>query len=138
MSFRPRFKGPPQNKYGNSRCIVTPDLMILTAADLARGIIARTKSDLNFQSLREAKRYVYLKQLEKQGLIRNLRMQVPFKLTTRNKEGLDVLVSTYRADFVFERDGVEVVEDSKGMKTETYLLKKKWVFLQHGIEIQEV
>lgn len=146
MVFRPRFRGRGgSKKFGNKRCIVTPQLGIFTAEDLARANIARSKSDLSFASMREAKRYVYLRQLEMAGEIRNLRLQVPFPLMTTTPEGLQAVVTRYMADFVYERlvgPGVpqwrEIVEDSKGFKDQKYEIKAKWVKIQYGIVIQEV
>ncbi len=146
MTFKPGFRGAGgSKKFGNKRCIVTPQLGIFTADDMARAKIERTKSDLSFASTREAKRYVYLKQLEMAGEIRNLRLQVPFPLMTTTPEGLQAVVTRYMADFVYERmlgPGVpqwrEIVEDSKGFKDQKYELKCKWLKLQYGIVIQEV
>lgn len=133
---------PRRNKFSNNRCIVTPALGIFTDADMTRAGIGRTKSDVSFPSKREAKRYVYLKQLEQAGEIRNLECQRPFPLVTQTPDGHAAVVSTYRADFVYERIAGDqwesIVEDSKGFPTDIYKLKKKWVKLQYGVEIQEV
>lgn len=95
-----------------------------------------------FDSAREARRYGELRLLEKGGYISNLRLQVPFELIP-NQKNIDGKVVerkvSYIADFVYlDRDGRTVVEDSKGMKTEVYKLKKKLMRYVHGIEIKEV
>ena len=87
---------------------------------------------LVFQSKREARRWQELKLEQKSGLIKNLRRQVPFSIAV-NK----IHVCVYRADFVYQIRGEEVVEDSKGKKTEAYILKKKLLFACHGIVIKE-
>ena len=38
---------------------------------------------------------------------------------------------------LMERAGKTVYEDSKGMKTKEYLLKRKLLYWRHGIEITE-
>lgn len=44
----------------------------------------------------------------------------------------------YVADFVYQTDGFTVVEDTKGMRTKDYVLKRKMMLYFHGIRIQEV
>lgn len=45
----------------------------------------------------------------------------------------------YIADFVYkDKEGNEVVEDTKGMRTKEYLLKKKMMRALLGIQIKEV
>ena len=95
-----------------------------------------------FDSAREARRYGELKLLEKGGYISGLQLQVPFELIP-NQKNIDGKVVerkvSYIADFVYlDRDGRTVVEDSKGMRTEVYKLKKKLMRYVHGIEIKEV
>lgn len=94
---------------------------------------------IRFQSKREARRWQQLQLQQSMGLIRRLSRQVPLPIWTVNLEtGEIVTVARYFADFRYERDGRVVWEDAKGMKTETYLLKKKLVEALHGIEIEEV
>ena len=46
---------------------------------------------------------------------------------------------TYIADFVyFDEKGNLVVEDTKGMRTDTYIIKRKLMLHVHGIRIHEV
>lgn len=92
-----------------------------------------------FQSKREASRYRQLLLLVRAGEIDDLRLQVPFAITVVNLETGEIrVVSKYLADFVYRRQGVQVIEDVKGMKTETYKLKKKLVEAIHGVRITEV
>ena len=44
----------------------------------------------------------------------------------------------YYADFVYKRNGVQIVEDVKGMRTEVYKIKKKLMLERYGIRIEEV
>lgn len=95
---------------------------------------------IRFQSRREATRYLQLRALELRGEIRQLERQVPFPIETVNLvTGEITRVARYFADFTYlTADGRRVVEDAKGMRTETYKLKKRLVEAQHGITITEV
>ena len=44
----------------------------------------------------------------------------------------------YVADFVYEENGKQVVEDTKGYKTKDYILKRKMMLWFHDIRIKEV
>ena len=95
--------------------------------------------DGTFDSKREYARWCELKLLERAGEIEDLRRQVSYTLvgsqkgTTRNERPIN-----YRADFVYYKDGELVVEDSKGMRTPEYVIKRKLMKYFHDIEIQEV
>jgi len=85
-----------------------------------------------FHSKGEANRYCELKLLEKVGKIKDLKLQVPFKIYIK-----EILICKYIADFVYFEDSKEVVEDFKGVKTASYNLKKKLMKAVHNIEIKE-
>lgn len=86
-----------------------------------------------FPSRKEGRRYCVLKQLERAGLISNLRLQVPYKLVVNG-----VLVSEYVADFVYDNaEAKDIVEDVKGHRTREYLMKRKLMKACHGITILE-
>lgn len=105
-----------------------------------------------FDSLKEKRRYCQLRLLEKQGMISNLRLQVPFELIpaiyedeivklktkTKVKKKLIQRATTYVADFVYETMGKTIVEDTKGFRTKEYELKKKMMRAFLGIEIKEI
>lgn len=82
----------------------------------------------SFDSKREARRYIVLRAQQLTGEISNLRCQVTY----------DLGVCIYKADFVYDRDGETIVEDVKGYRTQTYLLKKKLMLERWGIEIKEI
>lgn len=87
-----------------------------------------------FASGGEAARWASLRLLETVGKITNLRRQVRIPLLARAPNGLDVHVADYVADYVYDRDGEEVVEDHKpraGMD-DVAKLKLKWVAAQRG------
>lgn len=123
----------PQNKYGNKK--VTVD-------------------GITFDSVKEANRYMELKILEKAGEITDLKLQYPFELVPakyeyyerygkkgqRLKDGKRTIEQSvvYKADFLYRENGRWVVEDTKGKKTEAYIIKRKLMLHVHGIRIREV
>jgi len=89
---------------------------------------------MTFDSRKEGERYLFLRSEQLAGRISDLRCQVPFELIP--KQGKERPV-TYVADFVYIRDGKQVVEDTKGFRTDVYKIKRKLMLYIHGIEIQE-
>jgi hypothetical protein len=83
--------------------------------------------NINFSSKREANRYVELKLLQKAGLISNLSLQPEFMLQPGfEKNGKRYRPIRYIADFrYFDERGNDIVEDTKGVRTKVYRLKKK-------------
>lgn len=119
-----------------------------------------TRGGKTFDSKREADRYDELVLLEKQGVIQNLEWQkeyllIPAQYKTVEQYGkhgarikdkrilLERKVS-YIADFVYEKDGETIVEDSKGYRNPSsapyakFVLKRKLMLWIHGIRITEV
>lgn len=93
----------------------------------------RTEVDgIKFHSKKEAARYLILKDEVANGSISDLRLQVPYKLMVDGK-----LICKYLADFVYIKDGIEIVEDVKGRITPVYSLKKKMMKLILGVDILE-
>lgn len=111
-----------------------------------------TFDGITFASKKEGMRYVVLKQQEKDGLISNLRLQVPYELIPAIYKDEEKQLKTkskmvkrlvqravhYVADFVYDKDGETIVEDTKGMRTAEYKLKKKMMLALKGIQIKEV
>ena len=110
-----------------------------------------------FDSRKEAKYYLYLKNLERQGAISNLRLQVPYEIVPAIYETQTVHLKTkdktvekcvqkavhYLADFVYTvtETGKEEVVDVKSAATredKVYVLKKKMMRAFNGITITEV
>lgn len=109
-----------------------------------------------FDSRREYKRFTELQLLERAGEISNLRMQVPFTLIPAQYEWYERYGKNgqrltngqkcverecaYVADFVYidNATGKKVVEDTKGMRTKDYIIKRKLMLHVHGIKIKEV
>ena len=81
-----------------------------------------------FDSKDETKRYIVLREMEKAGLILNLRTQVSFDLVPALEiEGRREKGVRYVADFVYFKDGKEVIEDVKSAPTKTreFVIKRK-------------
>jgi hypothetical protein len=99
-----------------------------------------------FDSRREADYWLLLKSREQLGEIANLRRQVRFELCCPDQSApnLSTVVAYFVADFVYETYNIVTdknvmhVLDAKGMRTQIYKLKAKWMMLQHGIMVQEV
>lgn len=87
-----------------------------------------------FDSQRELKRWGELKLLEKAGKIKNLQRQVPYELIPKRGRLRKIV---FIADFVYEKDGKTVVEDSKGYRNRLYMLKWRLMEFIHGIEVLE-
>jgi len=94
-----------------------------------------TIDGIKFRSIREGNRYKLLKELEKRGEITNLVLQPKFVLVEDKSIGFKL---TYVADFQYTIQGVNVVEDVKGVKTNVYKQKKKLMLKKYGIAIKEV
>ena len=96
---------------------------------------------IKFDSRREARRYQQLQLLLKAGEITQLQMQKKYTLIPAQKKpsGGTERAVTYTADFVYrDKEGNEVVEDAKGIKTQQYIIRRKLMLYAHGIEVKEV
>jgi hypothetical protein len=90
---------------------------------------------IEFDSAKEAGRYVELRYLLLAGEIKCLERQVEFGLEVNGEK-----VASYFADFVYWQEGKMIVEDVKSRftgKMAVYRLKKKLMRQCHGIEILE-
>lgn len=89
-----------------------------------------------FDSKAEAARWQELQLLERAGEIKELERQVEYELIPKQKGERAV---KYIADFRYvDQDGKTVVEDTKGVKTPVYILKRKLMLRVHGIRVREV
>ena len=109
------------NKYGNKKVII---------------------DGIKFDSKLEGSRYRELKLMEKAKIIKDLKLQVPFELIpSYKKNGKTIKATKYIADFVYydNEKKQQVIEDTKGMKTEIYKLKKKiFEYKYPELEIVEI
>lgn len=114
-----------------------------------------TVDGVAFDSRKEYLRWCELCLLEKAGQITDLKRQVKYvlipaqyeeyeryseKTGKRLKNGTRCIEKecSYVADFVYKQDGHTVVEDTKGYKTETYIVKRKLMLHVHCIRIHEI
>ena len=113
-----------------------------------------TVGGITFDSKREAKRYQELYFQQKAGEITGLELQRRFELIPaqyetyarygkngqRLKDGRRCLEKAvfYVADFIYFKGDQMIVEDTKGMKTKDYIIKRKLMLYVHGIRIEEV
>lgn len=89
-----------------------------------------------FDSKREAAHWQELRLMERAGEISDLRRQVRYELVPKLPGERPV---DYIADFVYrDKNGNEVVEDVKGVRTPVYIIKRKLMLWRHGIRIREV
>ena len=109
-----------------------------------------------FDSYKEARRWDQLALLQKAGKITDLQRQVKYELIPaqyetferyskkgeRLKDGTRLLERKveYVADFCYTdaETGENIVEDTKGVRTKDYILKRKLMLAVHGIRIKEV
>lgn len=109
-----------------------------------------------FDSRKEYNRYFELKMLEHAGQITDLKRQVKFVLIPSQYAESDEVYTkgprkgqkkqgpllekecAYYADFTYKVNGKLVVEDTKGMITKDYILKRKMMLHFYGVRIREV
>lgn len=98
------------------------------------------RDGIEFDSIKECQRYCELKLMQRAGVISDLQMQVPFELIPSQRIDGKVVerAVNYIADFVYQQNGLKVVEDTKGMRTKDYIIKRKLMLHIHGIRIVEV
>lgn len=121
MAYRYKMPGKRPNKYGNKK----------------------TEFDgQTFDSKKELSRYKTLKAMLEIGVISELRRQQKFVLIPSQRiEGkLIEREASYIADFVYvdNETGRTIVEDTKGFRTDTYILKRKMMLWKYGIRIKEI
>ena len=101
-----------------------------------------TIDGVTFDSKLEAPRYTELKLLERKGLIKDLVLQPSDELIPGFKKGNKTFKKTsYIADFSYYDNelGKTIIEDTKGFKTDVYVLKKKmFEYLYKDLTIREV
>lgn len=99
------------------------------------------KKSGGYDSTKEHNRANELKLMQRAGLISNLREQVKYVLipTQRDSDGnLLEKECSYKADFVYTKNGATIVEDTKGFRTPEYIIKRKLMLQVHGISIVEI
>jgi hypothetical protein len=99
------------------------------------GAVPTEVDGVYFPSKLEAKRYTELKMSERAGTIAALELQPRFPIVVNG-----IAIAEYRADFRYRSmpSGDVVIEDSKGVKTPVYRIKKRLVEALYRIKIIEV
>lgn len=111
---------------------------------------------ITFDSKKEANRFRELQLLERAGKITALQRQVKYVLIPTQREFSNEIYKkgahqghfkpgkvlekecSYIADFAYIQDGAYVVEDTKGVRTEAYKIKRKLMLERYEIQIREV
>lgn len=98
---------------------------------------------ITFDSEREARRYGELMALRLAGEIRDLELQKSFELIPVQRDSAGRVIERavrYKADFYYYdvRCRCYVVEDTKGVRTDDYIIKRKLMLYVHGIRIREI
>lgn len=113
---------------------------------------ARSVDGIIHDSRKEARRWNELLLLQRAGQITDLKRQVKFVLIPAQREQITVgkrggikqgkLIErecSYIADFVYtDKDGKLTVEDTKGIKTKDYIIKRKLMLYVHKIKVKEI
>ena len=87
---------------------------------------------IKFDSKKEATRYSHLELMQRSGVISGLALQPRFVICPQHKwNGKTQRKKSYVADFRYIKDGVETVEDVKGMRTAVYILKRSLFLTQY-------
>lgn len=109
-----------------------------------------TRNGITYDSIKEANRHCELIWLEREGEVSQLQRQVKYELIPSQYENILSLNGKYKkvcteracfyiADFVYlDKNGLTIVEDVKGIKTEVYKIKRKLMLYIHNIKIKEV
>lgn len=111
---------------------------------------------ITFDSKKEANRFRELQLLERAGKITALQRQVKYVLIPTQREFSNEIYKkgahqghfkpgkvlekecSYIADFAYFQDNKYVVEDTKGVRTEAYKIKRKLMLERYGIKAKEV
>lgn len=111
---------------------------------------------MTFDSKKELRRYKELLLLKEAGKIQNLQTQVKFVLIPTQREASSEVYKkgpnvgklkpgkviekecAYIADFVYSENGKMIVEDTKGVKTKEYIIKRKLMLYNYGIRVKEI
>lgn len=95
-----------------------------------------------FDSKKELQRYKQLLLQQKAGAITDLETQVKFLLIPTQRDDNGKVIErecSYYADFTYkDSNNNTVVEDTKGVRTAEYIIKRKLMLMMYGIRIIEI
>lgn len=106
------------------------ELCLLQRAGKITGLDRQVKFELipaQYRTVETGERY------KRNNLARGIRAGDP-----KTKEVCLEQSCVYIADFVYKQDGRQVVEDTKGVRTADYIIKRKLMLLVYGIKIKEI
>jgi len=86
-----------------------------------------------FDSLAEGRYYQGLKLMLLNGDIHDLEVHPKFEIMVNGTR-----IGNYYADFRYFENGVQVIDDVKGVRTPVYKLKRKLVEAIYGVKIREI
>jgi len=105
------------------------------------GAIKTVIDGFTFDSKAEARRYTDLLILQRAGKIHNLELQPVFELAPKVKiagESRTRPALRFTADFAYDEDGQQVVEDVKGVVTQAFRIRQHLMKTVHGIDVRVV
>lgn len=98
-----------------------------------------TEDGLKFDSQKEYKRWIVLKDMEEKGEIHDLKRQIPFVLHCPSIDGDSKKVGKYISDFCYYVGDEYIVEDVKSFftaKNSLFIWKKRHIREEYGIIIR--
>ncbi len=96
------------------------------------GAVRTTIDGTSFASKKEANRYLELKMFQKSGQITDLVLQPSYVLQEGFCKGKNkVRPIKYIADFQYMQNGKLIVEDTKGVETANFKLKRKMFWFRY-------
>ena len=113
----------------------------LVGASTSRGNKYHARKTGGHASKKEHDRACQLSLMQRAGIISGLREQVSYELIPAQRDAAGRLLErscSYIADFVYtDSNGRQIVEDTKGVQTDVYKIKKKLMLQIYGITITE-
>lgn len=93
------------------------------------------RAEGKFDSKGEYAMWCQLKRMQSQGLISELKRQIPFVLIEKSKWGRQI---KYIADFTYldAKTGEYIVADFKGVETDVFKIKRRLMAELYGIQIK--
>ena len=113
----------------------------LVGASTSKGNKYHARKTGGHASKKEHDRACQLSLMQRAGIISGLREQVSYELIPAQRDAAGRLLErscSYIADFVYtDSHGNLIVEDTKGVRTPEYRIKRKLMLHVHGIRIKE-
>lgn len=115
---------------------VVPPELAEPSAEYIKNTKRKVLDGICFRSTLEANSYTILKLWQDAGRISNLELQPRYLLQAAFKrDGKTIRSLSYTPDFRFIRDGKTVVVESKGFRTQSFIMRKK-LFLEKYRDVE--